>query len=198
MRALTVVIVGQAVSFIGTGMTRFAIMYWAFEETGSATSLALLGFASFAPLVIVSPVAGALVDRSNRKLVMMLSDLAAGLATVALLILYTLGELEILPARVRVAARMVVHEDRSRRGLCDQKAKNLGGIDLAGGAPPSRDLAFGSWAVLGVDRNYEKTLDAACHQGTPVAGKDRLTVGKRGCVLLGEGEGAETGLERCG
>jgi len=35
--------VGQAVSLLGTGMTRFAVMVWAYERTGKATSLALLG-----------------------------------------------------------------------------------------------------------------------------------------------------------
>ncbi len=94
MRGFSVVVLGQAVSLIGTGMTRFALMYWAFERTGEATALALIGFFSFAPLVIVSPLAGALVDRWNRKLVMMLSDLAAGLATAALLTLFVLGRLE--------------------------------------------------------------------------------------------------------
>jgi MFS family permease len=45
--------------------------------------------------VLLSPVAGALVDRWNRKLVMMLSDLAAGLTTILILALYSLGRLEI-------------------------------------------------------------------------------------------------------
>lgn len=95
MRGFTVVWVGQLVSLLGTGMTRFALTIWAWQVTGEATALALVGFFSFAPTVLMSPVAGAIVDRSNRKMVMMLSDLAAGLATAAVLLLQASGRLEI-------------------------------------------------------------------------------------------------------
>lgn len=86
---------GQVISLLGTNMSGFAITIWAYEKTGSATALALAGFFFVAPLLILSPVAGALVDRSNRKLMMMISDLASGMATVFMLILYTQGKLEI-------------------------------------------------------------------------------------------------------
>jgi MFS family permease len=95
MRAFTIVWLGQVVSLLGTGMTQFAITIWAWQVTGEATALALVGFFNFAPQILFSPVAGALVDRSNRKLVMMLSDLAAGLSTITLLLLYTSGNLQI-------------------------------------------------------------------------------------------------------
>lgn len=95
MRAFTLIWLGQLISLLGTGMTRFAITVWAYQMTGSATALALVGFFSFTPVVILSPLAGALVDRWNRKLVMALSDLAAGLATVALLILHLTSGLHI-------------------------------------------------------------------------------------------------------
>ncbi len=95
MKAFLVIAVGQAVSLLGSGMTAFAIVYWAWTVSNQATVLALAGFFSFGPTVLLSPVAGALVDRWNRKLVMMLSDLAAGLATVVLLILYLTGALQI-------------------------------------------------------------------------------------------------------
>jgi MFS family permease len=55
----------------------------------------LLGFFFVAPMLIFSPFAGAIVDRYNRKLMMMLSDLASGIATVIILILLALGKLEI-------------------------------------------------------------------------------------------------------
>ncbi len=95
MLGFTLVAIGQAVSLIGSGMTQFAIVIWAWQVSEQATVLALAGFFSFGPTVLVSPFAGALVDRWNRKLVMMLSDLAAGLGTVVLLILYITGSLEI-------------------------------------------------------------------------------------------------------
>lgn len=95
MTGFVVVWLGQMVSFLGTGMTRFALTIFAWQETGEATTLALVAFFSFGPVVFLSPVAGALVDRANRKLVMMLSDLAAGLMTVVILFLYSTGRLEI-------------------------------------------------------------------------------------------------------
>lgn len=95
MRAFVIIWLGQLVSMLGTGMTRFALTIWAWQITGSATALALVGVFSFAPIVLASPIAGALVDRWPRKLVMMASDLAAGLSTIAVLILYSTGNLQI-------------------------------------------------------------------------------------------------------
>lgn len=95
MSGFTVIWFGQLISLLGTGMTRFALTIWAYQETGSATALALVAFFSFGPVVLLSPVAGALVDRWNRKLVVMLSDLAAGTTTIILLLLYATGNLQI-------------------------------------------------------------------------------------------------------
>lgn len=95
MRAFTVVWLGQILSLLGTSMTNFGLTIWAFEKTGQATSLAMIGFFYVVPTVVLSPVAGAIVDRSNRKLMMMISDLAAGLMTVLVLGLYSTGSLEI-------------------------------------------------------------------------------------------------------
>ncbi len=86
---------GQFVSLIGSGMSQFALTIWAWQITGRATALALVGFFSFAPTVLLSPIAGALVDRWNRKLVMILSDLAAGLSTIVILTLMLLDRLQI-------------------------------------------------------------------------------------------------------
>lgn len=95
MRGFTLVWLGQLVSLTGTSMSRFALTIWAWQITGEATALALVGFFSFMPMILFSPFAGALVDRWNRKLVMMLSDLAAGVATIAVLLLYLSGNLQI-------------------------------------------------------------------------------------------------------
>src|SRR3989442_5729601 len=95
MRAFTLGCAGQTVSLLGPGMTGFALVLWAYLQTHSVTTLALAAFFRFAPTVILSPVAGALVDRWNRKLTMMLSDLAAGIATIVLLLLYLPGFLQV-------------------------------------------------------------------------------------------------------
>jgi len=95
MFGFSVVWVGQVISLLGSSMTAFALTIWAWQLTGRATALALVGFCAFFPLVALSPIAGALVDRWNRKTVMILSDLAAGLATITLFVLLKLGVLEI-------------------------------------------------------------------------------------------------------
>jgi len=95
MLGFSVVWLGQLVSMTGSGMTRFALTIWVWQKTGEATALALVAIFSFAPAIILSPIAGAIVDRVSRKKVMIASDLAAGLSTVALLILYSTGLLEI-------------------------------------------------------------------------------------------------------
>jgi MFS family permease len=95
MPAFILVAIGQFVSLVGSSMTGLGLTVWAYETTGSATALALVGFFFLTPMLIISPVAGALVDRSNRKLMMMLSDLAAVLGTFILLILSSLGILEV-------------------------------------------------------------------------------------------------------
>ena len=95
MLGFSVVWLGQLVSMTGSGMTRFALTIWVWQKTGEATALALVAIFSFAPAIMLSPIAGAIVDRVSRKKVMIASDLAAGLSTVALLILYSTGLLEI-------------------------------------------------------------------------------------------------------
>jgi MFS family permease len=95
MLAFTIVWIGQAVSLLGTSMSAFAYTIWAYELTGKATALALAGFFYVTPLLIFSPIAGALVDRSNRKLMMMLSDLGSGIATIGMLILFLTGQLQL-------------------------------------------------------------------------------------------------------
>lgn len=94
-RAFTLVWAGQVLSFLGSAMSWFAFTIWAWQVTGEATALALVSFFSFGPTLLFSPLAGVLVDRWNRKLVMILSDLATGAGTVAVFLLYVTGQLQI-------------------------------------------------------------------------------------------------------
>jgi DHA3 family macrolide efflux protein-like MFS transporter len=94
MRLFLIIWAGQFVSQIGTALTRFALLVWLYGESGSVFDVALLGFFSFLPAFLISPIAGVWVDRLNRRTVMLLADLIAGLTTVWLLGLYSLGELQ--------------------------------------------------------------------------------------------------------
>jgi MFS family permease len=74
MRRFAIVWLGQAFSLLGTNVSAFGVTVWAYKETGSATAMALIPFFLVTPMLIVSPLAGALVDRLNRKFMMMISD----------------------------------------------------------------------------------------------------------------------------
>jgi len=95
MTAFVIICIGQFISFVGTGMTRFATTVWAYQTTGSAEALALVGFFAFAPGIIMTPIAGALVDRWNRKIVMIMADVGAALSTAVLAVLYLSGNLQV-------------------------------------------------------------------------------------------------------
>lgn len=95
MFGFTLVWLGQIVSVLTTNMTGFALTIWVFEKTGSATALGLVQVFYITPLLIITPIAGVMVDRHNRKLMMMISDLVAGVATILLLLLQFQGALEV-------------------------------------------------------------------------------------------------------
>lgn len=95
MTGFALVWAGQLISVLASTMTQFALTIWAYEKTGSATALGIINTAFIVPLFILSPVAGVMVDRHNRKLMMMVSDLTAVLATTGILILNLAGMLEI-------------------------------------------------------------------------------------------------------
>jgi DHA3 family macrolide efflux protein-like MFS transporter len=95
MAAFSIIWAGQILSLLGTAITQFGLTLWVYEKTGKATPLALIGFFFVVPMVILGPFVGALIDRSNRKLMMMLSDLAAAATTSIILVLYISGLLQI-------------------------------------------------------------------------------------------------------
>lgn len=95
MFGFTVVWIGQIVSVLSTNMTAFALTIWVFEKTGSATALGLMQVFFITPYLLITPFAGVMVDRHNRKVMMMVSDLVAGLATISILILQATGSLQV-------------------------------------------------------------------------------------------------------
>lgn len=95
MRTFLIVWSGQLVSILGTTMTGFGLTMWIYVETGSVTKLAIASLAFFLPVVVLSPFAGALVDRWDRRVVMLASDSVAGLGTLAIMLLYASGGLQI-------------------------------------------------------------------------------------------------------
>lgn len=94
MVGFSIVWIGQIVSVLASSMTGFGLTIWMYQQTGSATAMGLVQVFFITPFLLLSPFAGVMVDRYNRKLMMMISDLAAGLGTLFILVLFALGKLE--------------------------------------------------------------------------------------------------------
>jgi MFS family permease len=94
MFGFSIVWAGQIISVLASSMTIFGLTIWMYERTQSATAMGLVQVFFITPFLLISPVAGVMVDRYNRRLMMMVSDLAAGLGTLLVLVLFSLGKLE--------------------------------------------------------------------------------------------------------
>lgn len=87
-RTFLIVWVGQLVSLIGSSLTWFGLSIWVFLETGSVTQLSMMLLAATLPRILLSPIAGAYVDRWNRRWVMLGSDAIAGLGTLVIVLAF--------------------------------------------------------------------------------------------------------------
>lgn len=95
MKTFFIIWFGQFISQIGSGLSGFALGVWVYQQTGSATKFAVTVLLSMLPNIIVAPLAGALVDRWDRRMVMAVSDSAAAVATVILASLLFFGHLQL-------------------------------------------------------------------------------------------------------
>lgn len=86
---------GQALSLLGSQLVQFALIWWLTKTTGSATVLATASLVGLLPQVFIMPVAGALVDRWNRRVVMLVSDSLIALATLVLALLFWQGHVQV-------------------------------------------------------------------------------------------------------
>jgi MFS family permease len=94
MAGFTLVWAGQLISVLTSNMTSFALTIWMFDQTESATAMGLMYVSFLVPFLALSPIAGAMVDRYNRKLMMMISDMTAITATAGILVLQATGHLQ--------------------------------------------------------------------------------------------------------
>src|SRR3989304_262150 len=88
MFGFTIVWLGQLISVLASYMTNFGLSLWMYKQTESATAMGLMQVAFITPFLILSPIAGVMVDRYNRKLMMMVSDLAAVVGTAFIFVMY--------------------------------------------------------------------------------------------------------------
>jgi MFS family permease len=95
MRTFFIVWAGQLVSLAGTNLTAFGLSIFVYQKTGSVTLLASVMLASQLPQIAITPFAGALVDRWDRRKAMILSDAGAALGTIVMIGFYLTDMLEV-------------------------------------------------------------------------------------------------------
>ncbi len=134
--------IGQIVSLVGSALVQFALVWYVTKETGSAAVLATATTAALFPNIVLGPFVGALVDRWNRKRVMIIADLIVALATVVLALLFASGTVRIWqiiaillvrsaagvfqgPARTAATMLMVPKEHLTRLGGINQAADGM-------------------------------------------------------------------------
>jgi len=90
-RPFFTIFTGQVFSILGSGLVQFALVWWLTQTTHSAAVLASATMAAILPEIFLGPFAGALVDRWNRRLVMIVADSSIALVTVFLAVLFWAG-----------------------------------------------------------------------------------------------------------
>jgi MFS transporter, DHA3 family, macrolide efflux protein len=95
LRTFFIIWIGQFVSIVGSSLTRFALGVWVFQQTGRTTDFALIAAFFTLPAISLAPLAGSIVDRYNRRTVMIVADIAAGCSTILIAMLLSRNELVI-------------------------------------------------------------------------------------------------------
>lgn len=85
----------QSVSGLGSSMTGFALVLWAYEQSRSAMSVSLMSFCNYVPYILVSLFVGDFIDRHSKKAIMLISDSVAAIGSLAVLVLFISGNLSV-------------------------------------------------------------------------------------------------------
>jgi DHA3 family macrolide efflux protein-like MFS transporter len=106
-RTFTIIWSGQFFSILTSSLVNFAIIIWLSLQTGSAEILALAAIAGMLPQTVIGPFTGALIDRWNRKRIMMLADTFIALCTLILALLFWFDKAELWHIFALLALRSV-------------------------------------------------------------------------------------------
>ena len=98
---------GQAFSLIGSKVAQFALVWWLTKLTGSATVLATASLVAIVPEILLGPLAGAYVDRWNRRIIMIAADGVIALASLWLAVLFWTDAIQIWHVYVVMLVRAV-------------------------------------------------------------------------------------------
>ncbi|MCL4867579.1 MAG: MFS transporter [Anaerolineae bacterium] len=86
---------GQAISLLGSQVVQFALIWWLTQQTGSARVLAGATLVGMLPQIVLGPFVGVLVDRWNRRLIMLVADSLTAAATLLLVFLFASGVVQV-------------------------------------------------------------------------------------------------------
>ena len=86
---------GQAFSLVGSSIVQFALVWWLTQKTGSATILATASLVALLPQIVLGPFVGALIDRWNRRVIMIVADSCIAAFTGLLIFLFLSGRIEV-------------------------------------------------------------------------------------------------------
>jgi DHA3 family macrolide efflux protein-like MFS transporter len=154
---------GQAFSLAGSALVQFSLVWWLTITTGSATVLATASLVALLPQVLLGPFAGALVDRWNRRIVMIVADSFSALGALALAYLFAAGQVQVWhvyavmflrslaasfqwPAMAASTSLMVPDEHLARVAGLNQGLQGMMSI----AAPPLGALLLGLLPIYGV------------------------------------------------
>lgn len=98
---------GQAISLITSAVLQMAIIWYLTDTTGSALVLSMATMVGFLPQAILGTMIGVLVDRWNRKLVMIGADLIIAVAGVVLAVVALMIELPVWVVMVVLFIRSI-------------------------------------------------------------------------------------------
>lgn len=152
-----------SVSQLGSAMTGFAMILWAYTQTGSAMAVSLMAFCSYLPYILVSLFAGGFIDGHRKKRIMLTADAAAALGSCAVLALWGFGSLEIWhiyavnfllgimnsfqsPAQSVAVGMLVPKERMAQASGMDSFAGNL--VSVAAPVLASAVFAFGGLGLV--------------------------------------------------
>lgn len=87
--------ISQSISQLGSAMTSFALIIWAYEKYNSTMAVSAMAFCNYVPYIMISLIAGGYVDRHNKKQIMLSADTVAAFCSVMVLLLSLSGRLRI-------------------------------------------------------------------------------------------------------
>jgi MFS transporter, DHA3 family, macrolide efflux protein len=87
--------IGQAFSLFGSAIVQFALVWYLTQKTGSATVLATATLVALLPQILLGPFAGTLVDRWNRRIIIIVADASIAIITAILIYLFATDQIQV-------------------------------------------------------------------------------------------------------